>query len=319
MAGEHFALDPAGPQAALIEQLWWLFFWTGVATYVIVVAALVYVLVTRARSSALAVDSSENERRSRRLGLAVGAAVGVTIVTLVTLAISDFVTARAIVRNADHPLRIYVTGHQWWWELEYDDPVTSNRFRTANELHIPVGRPVELVLTARDVIHSFWVPSIHGKKDLIPGHTTRSILIAGRPGVYEGQCAEFCGHQHARMRLVVYADPAERFERWRERQRQPARTPTTAAQWRGRQVFLDSSCIMCHAIDGTPAGASVAPNLTHLASRRTIAAGTLPNTRGHLAGWIANPQGLKPGSRMPNNAVAPGDLQPLLDYLTSLQ
>jgi cytochrome c oxidase subunit 2 len=216
-------------------------------------------------------------------------------------------------------VRIRATGHQWWWEFRYDDPTPSNMFTTANEIHIPIGRPVEFELQSTDVIHSFWIPNLHGKRDMIPGHPTRTVLQADKAGTYWGQCAEFCGYEHAKMRFKVVAESDADFQKWLAAARQPAAEPTTDSQKKGRAIFLGRTCVMCHTIGGTIAGAMTGPELTHLASRSKIAAGTLPNTRGYLAGWIANPQQIKPGVRMPPNALPPDELQALLDYLESLK
>jgi cytochrome c oxidase subunit 2 len=216
-------------------------------------------------------------------------------------------------------LQLRVTGHQWWWEVEYRDSVPNNWATTANEIHVPVGRPVVIELRSTDVIHSFWVPNLGVKRDMIPGDETSIWFQADSAGVYRGLCAEFCGYQHAKMAFEVVAEPPERFAAWLARQRDTASTPTDSIAARGQEVFLASTCVMCHAIGGTPAGSRVGPNLTHLASRRTIGAGSLPNTRGNLAGWIVDPQGIKPGARMPPNAIEPDDLQALLVYLERLQ
>jgi cytochrome c oxidase subunit II len=216
-------------------------------------------------------------------------------------------------------LTIDVTGFQWWWQFRYQDVDASNIFTTANEIHIPVGVPVTLNLRANDVIHSFWVPNLAGKKDLIPGKANTIWLQANKPGVYRGQCAEYCGLQHAHMAFWVVAEPQEQFNAWRQNQTQTSVTPTTDSQKRGQQVFLQSTCVMCHAINGTPAGSNVGPNLTHVASRNTIAAATLSNTREHLAQWIKDSQSVKPGNRMPQNNFGEADLQALLDYLQSLK
>jgi len=176
-----------------------------------------------------------------------------------------------------------------------------------------------IVAQSRDVIHSFWVPNLQGKRDLIPGQITRTWIQADEPGVYRGQCAEFCGYQHAHMAFVVVAEPMSQFLRWIQRQRLPSTDPATEEERRGRDVFLASSCILCHTIRGTPAGSHVGPELTHVASRMNIAAGTLPNTRGHLAGWVVNAQSMKPGTRMPPNTLRPDDLQDLLVYVRSLR
>jgi cytochrome c oxidase subunit II len=214
---------------------------------------------------------------------------------------------------------VKITGSQWWWEIEYVDSASSRRLVTANELHIPVGAPIRIELAARDVIHSFWVPRLHGKLDMVPGHRNVMWLRADSAGVYRGQCAEFCGHQHAKMALTVVAEPREAFDAWLNHQLQPAPPPATTDQIRGREVFESSTCLMCHTIRGTSAAASTGPDLTHLASRGTIAAGTLPNTRGNLGGWITDPHSIKPGVKMPANSLSPDDLHALLSYLESLR
>ncbi|HYD82403.1 MAG TPA: c-type cytochrome, partial [Opitutus sp.] len=190
---------------------------------------------------------------------------------------------------------------------------------TANEIHVPVGRPVHLQLRSADVIHSFWVPRLHGKRDLIPGRDTSLWIRADREGEYRGVCAEFCGHQHAHMQFVVVAQPAEEFEAWLAQQRTAAREPTTERQKRGREVFFSATCVMCHTVRGTPAGSRVGPDLTHFGSRRTLAAAALPNERAELAKWVLDPQSVKPGVRMPPHAFETEDLEALLDYLESLE
>jgi cytochrome c oxidase subunit 2 len=189
---------------------------------------------------------------------------------------------------------------------------------TANEIHIPVGRPVRFEVVAGDVIHSFWIPELAGKTDLIPGQRNVMWLEADHPGVYRGQCAEYCGMQHSKMAMSVVADPPAAFGAWLARQRLPAASPSDPDMVAGEAVFTTSACALCHTIRGTPARGRVGPDLTHLASRRMIAAGTLPNTRGYLAGWIANPQALKPGNVMPAVPLRPTELQVLITYLQSL-
>jgi cytochrome c oxidase subunit 2 len=229
-------------------------------------------------------------------------------------------TSRALARlPLKGAVNITLIGHQWWWEARYRDEDASREFSTANELHIPVGRPVIVTLLSNDVIHSLWIPNLQGKKDLIPGRTATLRLRADKPGVYRGQCAEFCGLEHALMALQVVAEPNQGYEAWAARQRQPAPDPGSALTQRGQQVFLSTSCVMCHTIGGTTAGGRLGPDLTHLASRATIAAGMFPNNRGHLAGWIADPQALKPGVNMPANSLPPDDLQALLAYLETLK
>jgi cytochrome c oxidase subunit 2 len=315
------ALRPAGPQAAHIYDLWVIMLVVCSVVFAAIFVAFVVALVRAPRASErTAPDVAAIRSEERRPFLVVSVGLALSAVGLIGLIVASVLTDRAL---AALPLKdgmvIEVTAHQWWWELVYEDHAPSRVFRTANELHVPVGRPVLLKLKSDDVIHSFWVPNLHGKKDLIPGRTSTMSFRADQPGVYRGQCAEFCGHQHAKMAFLVIAHEPSEYERWAEAQRQPAKEPASELQKRGQEVFLSSPCIMCHTIEGTLAQAKVAPDLTHLASRSTIAAGTLPNTRGHLGGWILDPQSVKPGVAMPPVALAAQDLHALLDYLASLE
>jgi cytochrome c oxidase subunit 2 len=304
------ALESAGPQSAHIERLWWLMFWVDAGVFVLVSAFVLGAVLLRRRDPA----------RDDVLKAGVTIALGVTVLTLFVLLVASVWTGRAVASlGAQSAVTIELTGHQWWWEAEYEDSLPSQRFTTANELHIPTGRPVVLKVTSHDVIHSFWVPNLHGKRDLIPGYTTAIWLQADTPGVYRGQCAEFCGVEHARMAIYVTAESNADFEKWKANQRREAAQPSNDDERRGRDVFLRSTCTQCHTIRGTIAGATTGPDLTHLASRGTIAAGTLRNTRGHLAGWIADAQSVKPGNKMPPNSIPAGDMQVLLTYLESLK
>jgi len=309
----HHALHAAGPFASAIADMFWVFVGVSLVVYLIVIGFLVFVLQRRAHSDA---SSAHGERRAVRV---IAAAVAITSVVLLGLGLSDFFTARALTAAPQNPLRVRVTAHQWWWEIEYLDEQPSRHVRTANELHIPVGRPVQLEMTADDVIHSFWVPSLQGKKDLLPGYTTTLSLIAARPGTYEGNCAEFCGYQHAHMRIDVVAHESGAFDSWFETQLAAAAEPTTPEAVRGRDVFMASTCVMCHSIQGTDANAVTGPDLTHVASRRRIAAGTLENQPANLSAWIRNPQNYKPGSRMPATRLDGEDLAALTIYLSSLK
>jgi cytochrome c oxidase subunit II len=260
-------------------------------------------------------------RTEAKLRAAVGIATGITILILFGLTIVS-VSVGKIVSASVAPvgsLVIEVTGKQWWWKVRYasDDP--SRILLTANELHIPTGRPIAIRGTSDDVIHSFWTPSLQGKRDLIPGHTTLEWLQADNPGEYRGQCAEFCGLQHAHMAFWVIAEPPDHFNAWLEHQLQPAVEPSDEETRRGQEIFLKSGCVLCHAIRGTDAGAQVGPDLTHFGSRKTIAAGTLSNTKGNLAGWIADPQNIKPGTHMATVPIQSAEMQPMIDYLESLK
>ena len=256
-----------------------------------------------------------------RLRTVVGVATGLTVLILFGLTIAS-VSVGKIVSASVAPtgsLTIEVTGTQWWWKVRYasDDP--SRILQTANEIHIPVGQPIAIRGNSDDVIHSFWVPSLQGKRDLIPGRPTLEWLQADRPGEYRGQCAEFCGLQHAHMAFWVIAETPDQFKAWMNRELQPAAEPSEEDTKRGRDIFLKSACVLCHAIRGTDAAAQAGPDLTHFGSRKTIAAGTLSNTKGNLAGWIADPQGIKPGTHMATVPILPTEMQPLIDYLESLK
>jgi cytochrome c oxidase subunit 2 len=312
--GAHSVHDPVSRQALRIHQLGEAMYVTAAVVFVLVVAALLWSALRRHRMPA------DQQRSNRSISTAVLLATAATTVVLFVFLILDLSVGRAITTNPGKgAIQIRVTGHQWWWEVQYRDSLPQNWATTANEIHVPVGRPVVLELRSADVIHSLWPPNLNGKRDLIPGDENSLWFQADSPGVYRAQCAEFCGHQHAKMSLLIVAEAPESFSAWLSRQRDTALTPTDSVARRGQEVFLGSTCVMCHAIAGTPAGSRIGPDLTHLASRRTIAAGTLPNTRGNLAGWIINPQAIKPGVRMPPNRLDSDDLQALLTYLETLE
>ena len=321
--GSQSALDAAGVQSARLENLWWLFFSICAAVYAATMAVLLVALFRRRKAtSATAPETAPDAAREKRVGNAVKAALILTILIMFGLMIVSFRTGHAIqtlAHSPQTPLQIKVTGHQWWWEIEYQDTVPSNNVTTANEIHLPAGRPVKLILQSTDVIHSFWVPNLHGKKDLIPNYPTVFYFQADKTGTFWGQCAEFCGYQHAKMRLTVTVEPAEDFASWLKAQQQSSVPPAGETQKRGQQIFLTSTCTQCHTVQGTPAGGRVGPNLTHIASRSYLAAGSLPKTREHLESWIADPQKIKPGIRMPMHNYAPEDLHALVEYLESLK
>jgi cytochrome c oxidase subunit 2 len=309
--------NPAGPQAERLYSLWIFHLIVAVVVFLAVIGATVFATRRAARSpESLRLDDVGHGKLTR----AVTVATGITVLILFVSFIHSLTTGRAIASlPAKSALTIHVTGVQWWWDVEYVDTVPSRRVLTANEIHVPVGVPVQIIATARDVIHSFWVPNLHGKKDLIPGHTTATWFQADTAGLYRGQCAEFCGHQHAKMALWVVAEPREAFEKWYASQLQTPPPPADSLTRAGQDVFLSKSCAMCHNIGGTLAGSHVGPDLTHLASRRSIAAGTLPNTRANLTAWIRDPQSIKPGSRMPRTDLSSADLSALVAYLESLK
>jgi cytochrome c oxidase subunit II len=257
------------------------------------------------------------EKRSLRIVIALAMITGVIVLALTGV---SYTGQRDLFASKPNDLVIKVTGHQWWWEARYeDDLVPSNIFTTANEIHIPVGVPIKVQLESQDVIHSFWIPSLNGKQDLIPGQPNETELLAIRPGIYRGQCAEFCGLQHAHMSIFVIADDLADFARWRNEQRTSAAEPMSPEQQKGRDVFMSHACVMCHAIGGTQAGGRAGPDLTHIGSRRMLAAGEFPLNRGTLEAWIADPQGLKPGSQMPAVPLEADELGAVSAYLESLR
>jgi cytochrome c oxidase subunit 2 len=318
-------LDPAGLQAQRIHREWWFFAWTCLAVYIWVLVVLLLAIARRRRAKEGAARELE-PARERRMLHAVVAAVGLTVFILFAFLLIDLFTGRALAAMPSDPLKIKVVGHQWWWEIEYrhfpgepDGGAPHGIFRTANEIHLPAGEPVLFELESRDVIHSFWVPSLHGKKDLIPGQHASMWLQADVPGTYMGQCAEYCGDQHSNMLLWVVAQPREEFQEWVRRQRQAAGNPAAERLARGRSVFLGQSCVICHTVEGTPARGGVAPNLTHVASRQRIAAGALDFSHENLSKWIRDPQSVKPGTRMPQHGIPAGDLDALVDWLETLK
>jgi cytochrome c oxidase subunit II len=315
--GAHSALAPAGTLARIIDEgLWDPMYLTATVVFVLVVAALLWGAFRRRSPS----EDPSAERTERSLTRSVAVATAVTVVILFVFLVLDISVGRAVTASpGPGALSVRVTGHQWWWDVQYPDSVANNWVTAANEIHVPVGRPVVIELRSTDVIHSFWPPNLSPKRDLIPGYVNSLWFRADTPGIYRAQCAEYCGHQHAKMAMLVVAEPPDSFAQWLVQQRDTAHTPADSLGLRGQEVFLASSCVMCHAIAGTPAGSRIGPDLTHLASRRTIAAGTLPNNRGNLAGWIVDPQRIKPGAKMPPNQLSPPDLNALLAYLESLR
>lgn len=302
------ALSPGGHVAARIANLWWFMSSIGAIVFVAVVAYLLAALF-RPRP-----DVAEEPGVGTRL-LPWGGAIipGVIVLALMTYTVY---TLSVTVEPVDPvELTVEVSGHQWWWEVQYP----GLGFATANEIHVPIGRPVRVLLHGGDVIHSFWVPELAGKTDMTPGEQTQTWLQADTEGEFRGMCAEFCGLQHAKMQFLVISHPEDEYVTWLERQAQPARPPATESTRRGLEVFLGSACPYCHTVRGTNASGTVGPDLTHVASRRELAAGTLDNTLGNLAGWTVNSQSIKPGNLMPPMPMPPEDLLALLNYLQTLR
>lgn len=312
----HSILEPLGVHAQHIDVVWDTMLWVCAIMYAIVLVFFALALLRRRR----VLEGKGEQQQSKRFSISLAIWTALVVVGLFGLTLTSFLTDRALVRAAAEPqVLLKVTAHQWWWEIEYLHSDPSQRFRTANEIHLPVNAQVQIELTATDVIHSFWVPNLNGKRDLIPGRTNEIGLQPQHIGVFRGQCAEYCGVQHAHMALEVIVEPQAQFDRWRERQLAIATQPSNASMQQGQRVFMETACNMCHAISGTPAFGQTAPDLSHVGSRRMLAAGTLPNTRENLRRWLANPQAIKPGNRMPIVPLDDAQLDALVAYLGELR
>ena len=320
--GIQSAAGRDGMEGSLIGGLFEVFLWTTAAVYLFVLAYLAIALVRgrrhRREAAGLQGQPPPDADRKWRTGLIVF--TGATALILAGLTIATWLTDRALAKaEQDSPVEIEVIGHQWWWEVRYDDPIPSRMVRTANELHLPVGRNARITLKSNDVIHSLWVPNLAGKQDLIPGRIADLVLHPERTGVFRAQCAEFCGLQHAKMALDVTVESEADFGRWKAAQLRPPPVPTGGGALAGYSLFQSRQCSSCHAIARTPASGMVAPDLSHVASRRTIAAGTLPTTHANLAVWIDDPQAVKPGNNMPEVPLTPAELRAVTAYLETLE
>jgi cytochrome c oxidase subunit II len=309
-------LRPASKASSDIATIWWVML-VGSAVIFAVVLALVVVVVVRRRGAAAPADAAGGRERGAHIFVGVAGVLVplVVLAALFALTLGTISTTSSAAGASSSVMTIEVTGRQWFWDVVYPD----THVRTANEIHIPVDETVTIVGLSGDVIHSFWVPGLNRKIDMIPGRRNVIRLRADRPGVFRGQCAEFCGLQHAHMAFTVVAEPRDRLDAWLAREAEPAPQPQTPAEQRGQQVLLGSACVYCHTIDGTNASGEIGPDLTHLASRRSIGAGVVPNNPGYLAGWILDPQHLKPGNKMPATALSGPELQDLLAYLRTLR
>jgi cytochrome c oxidase subunit 2 len=314
--GVQSVLQTNGDAADTIAALIWGFSALAAVIWIAVMIAMSIAVFRRRRGPVADPLEPRDERAPLRV---VTMATVLTAVTISVLTVVSYLADKSLADGGTDPLTIRVTGHQWWWEVRYESAQPNRTLTVANEIHIPVGRPVRLQLESVDVIHSFWVPSLAGKEDLVPGRQNVLQFVAERTGVYRGQCAEFCGMQHAHMAVLVIAEPEAEFNAWYDAMLAPASDPTDPQAIAGRQVFLSGPCANCHSIRGTPAGGHVAPELTHVGSQRTIAAGTLPMSRGNLAAWIADPQGIKPGSNMPRTDLDPDALNAVVAYLEGLK
>jgi cytochrome c oxidase subunit 2 len=317
--GLQSPLAPAGEQAAGIASLFWLMMAVCGSMYLLVLAFLGLGLWRSRHSGSVNAEPSINpaDRGLTRTLLVWSAlVVGGLTVLIVGSFLADRTIAQARGRTA---LEVRVTGHQWWWRIHYRDPATGLWVETANELHLPVGRTTRVTLGSADVVHSFWVPSIAQKLDIVPGLQNIIDLTPTRTGWSRGQCAEFCGVQHARMSFDVKVETPAEFDRWLAGQARPAAPPADAFAARGMQIVSTGSCALCHAIRGTSAAGRPGPDLTHIASRRSIASGTLPMSRGNLQGWIVQPQAIKPGTMMPPTPLFPADADAVSRYLAGLK
>ncbi len=308
--GNQSAMSPGGPESSAVSIIGWTMF-TGAAVILIAVLAL------------LAFGARGNERVRRTIAsqrTIVVAGVVLPAMVLTVLLVFGLLLQREAVSDDGDAIVVRVTGEQWWWHVEYLDESGDQIAVTANEIHVPVGQPVRFELVSADVIHSFWVPALGGKLDMIPGRINATTLEADRPGIYRGQCAEFCGAQHALMAVMVVAESPTEFEAWLAQQQEPASEPTGDLAIEGAEVFRAEGCGACHTVRGVAAAGTIGPDLTHVGGRLTLAAGTLPNNIGTLAGWIADTQTIKPGSRMPPFDDLTGtELRALATYLGGLE
>lgn len=319
--GEQLGMwPPRGTGAQVIDTHWWTMLIIGGAVWVIVTVMLIATMIRRRQ------DPKGDGRRGP-LFVAVAGAVIPGVIVAGVMAQAVVVLQQTNPLDDDGETVIEVTGHKFWWEVEYPEEGVV----TANEIHIPTGQRVRLELTAADVIHSVWVPQLGGKTDMVPGHANSMWLETDEPGQYWGQCAEYCGVQHAQMRFLVIAHEPEEYQSWLAHHSQAAEDGQLPAAegaeiteeeeliaW-GREVFMSSSCVYCHAVQGTEAQGEFGPDLTHMASRETIGAGILPNNPGNMAAWVVDPQSIKPGNEMPGTDLDGPELQALLAYLESLE
>lgn len=305
---------PASTEATIIRDLYTIVFWVAVGVFVIVEGLLVYSVIRFRRREPDEIPVQLHGSTPVEVAWTIAPAIIVAVLMLLTLR-----SMRDLYQIPQGTINVKVVGHQWWWEFQYPDLGIT----TANELHIPVGEMVKLELDGKakgaDVIHSFWVPELGGKTDVIPGHTNYTAIQATKAGVYHGQCAEFCGAQHALMRIKVIASPQAEFQQWVQAQQAAAAAPANDAARQGQQVFLRSACVGCHTIQGTAAQGTIGPNLTHFASRRTFAGASFENTPENLAAWIDNPPALKPGTLMPKVGLSQEEIQQVVAYLLSLK
>jgi cytochrome c oxidase subunit 2 len=305
-------LDPHSHAARTIVGVWWVMFVGAAVVFAVVVMLLATALVRgRAREEVTVGDP----RRFGVLVLVGGFAVPLVVLVALFLITLGALPATGSPAKGSTSMTVQVTGKRWFWHFRYP----ASGAVTANELHIPVGTRVELVGSSSDVIHSFWVPALNRKIDLIPGHENQILLEADHPGTWRGQCAEFCGVQHAHMAFLVIAQPRATFEAWLRTQSRPAAPPAGDLAAQGAAAFAAAGCGGCHTIRGTPADGTVGPDLTHVGGRRMLAAGTVPNTRAWLVRWIENPQRIKPGNLMPGLDLPAAQVRAIAAYLAGMR
>ena len=311
--GNHDVLRARSHQQHRIDTLFWIM---AIGAFVGLGVVAIFLLLGWVRRHREGLPGGGGDRAGATLVVLLGVAVPIVVLSgLFWYSDVSVIASTTPPAARSTAMTVEVTGHQWFWEVRY--PGTNAV--TADEIHIPVHTRVNVVARTADVIHSFWVPELNRKIDMIPGRTNRILLDVDQVGVYRGQCSEFCGLQHAHMALLVFADPPDVFRRWLAHMSQPATERLTIAERRGRDVFLSEACSGCHAIRGTKADGTVGPDLTHLQTRTTLAAVTIPNSKADLAGWVLDPQHVKPGNKMPALPLAGGQLQDLLAYLASLR
>jgi cytochrome c oxidase subunit 2 len=311
--GNHNVLNPESPPERRITHLFWIVMtgsWIGLGI------TAVFLFLGWARRNREGLPGGGGDMAGGVLVVALGVAVPIVVLSVLFWYSDLRVIGTTAAPAASSTSRtIEVIGHQWFWEVRYP----GSKAVTANEIHIPTRTRINLVATTADVIHSFRVPELNRKIDMIPGKRNHILLYADKPGVYRGQCSEFCGFQHANMAMFVFAQPRAAFKRWLAHMAAPATSAGTGAATRGRAIFLSQSCAGCHTIRGTQARGRVGPDLTHLQTRTTLAAGTIPNTKGYLAEWVADPQHVKPGNKMPQVPLQGQEFQDLIAYLESLK
>lgn len=318
--GLQTMLDPVGDQARHIDGLWRTMLVVCGVMYLLVMAFLAWALWrARRRSPVLEAPAAGHTAAEPALEKSLSGWAVLIVAGLILLVTVSFLVDRSLAETGPDPLRVKVIAHQWWWEVQYEGQDADARVITANELHLPLNRPAVIELQASDVIHSFWVPNLSGKTDLIPGRTNYIALTPRRLGPLRGQCAEFCGLEHAKMAFDVQVETPQAFAAWRSQQLKPAETPSDPAAAHGKLLFEAKACALCHAVQGTEALATSGPDLTHLMSRAHLAAGARPMSRGDLAAWIADPQGVKPGTTMPRVPLSGPELNDLVSYLETLK